>query len=83
MQDWFLYVWTVLLLQQEKVERVALLNDAHRKHFYIASITSGQKKAVRNFKLEPNCQEYVNFAPQESDENNEYSYRIKARIWNV
>ena len=61
------------------MKRAVLLDDAHRKHFCISSITVGPKKAQKSQKLEDNSQDWINPVFQPGRTANEKVYRMK--VW--
>lgn len=64
------------------LQRVALLYDVHRPHFFISSITLGEPKRQVSQDVPDNCQEWAspsnnNNTQQPSNRSKEKMYRIK------
>ena len=58
-----------------------LLDDATRRHFYIASITIGPKRSQKIQKIDEECQEWLNPYFASGQTNSEKVYRIKVCIY--
>ena len=71
----------MLSLFQICLRRVALLDDATRRHFHIASVTVGPKKSQKNQKIPDQCQEWTNPGFSTNKQNADKVYRIKVNTF--
>ena len=62
---------------QASLKKVALLDDASRKHFCLACITVGPKRSQKSQELQDHCQEWDNPSFCAAKTANERVYRIK------
>ncbi len=69
----------VMLFLQICLKRVALLDDASRRHFHIGTVTVGPRRQQRGQKVEDGCQEWTNDAYSPGRSSNEKVYRVKVR----